>query len=128
MNLNKNQLQVAVLYFCRISFFKTLRVHQMDLEYIQYFNYINALINFFLNKELCCYTEHLIQVTDQTSATTNRNEKAKRVISVSGEIPCVFNLRSKCFYSNLLYSRNLQRPDATCHFPRALVENQAALL
>lgn len=100
---------------------------QMDLEYIQYFNDINALIISF-KKELFCYIEHPFQVTEQTCATTNQNEKAKRAISVNGEIPCVFNLRSKSFYSNLLYSRNLQRPDATCHFPRALVENQAALL
>lgn len=35
---------------------------------------------------------------------------------------------SKCFYSNLLYKRNLQRPNAIRHFPRALVENQMTLL
>lgn len=30
-----------------------------------------------------------MKVTDQTSATTNRNEKAKRVISFRGKISCV---------------------------------------
>lgn len=30
--------------------------------------------------------------------------------------------------SNLLYNRNLQRPDAICHFPRDLVRYQVALL
>lgn len=39
-----------------------------------------------------------------------------------------FSLRAKRFYSNLLYKRDLQRPDAICHFPRALVGNQAALM
>lgn len=78
-------------------------------------------------KSIFCYLEDAIKPNDQDIATANRRDKWKPVIAVSGECVC-FSLRAKRFYSNLLYKRDLQRPDAICHFPRALVGNQAALM